>query len=386
MLSENPVLFSELPASLVDEMLKKSENLGQILFESFNGITERKMEYRKALENDNILQIFDDKSNIKVSTICGIDGSYAIEKLLGTDLITCASVGVEGFVPPSEIKLWDKLNYDVIINAEPHNPDNSTILRGLMVEMEIILASKAPHQLILLDGSFTSPLIQMNQAVNKAIKIHNSSSKILIDKFKEFLLSYNKILNSSSEKSWISLPKYTSKKELGKRYNWPSEYDDRAILTTILNPNEFTDPSKIIMSYGTDDYDEEAWHLKSPYTDNELDVIIKKIIENLKTIHIMYFKPNEGFPALRIELGDGIAHNTSKLLTILKTLKYQCDISSIIEPYPLFMADRIVKHIPRALPTLRQTATQKMAELEEGNITDKLFYMHSYRTEGGVGL
>jgi hypothetical protein len=378
--------FADLPAVLVEEMLKKSEELGITLHHSFHELEKKKKSFRNFLEEDNILKNYDDNNNnVTIPTTCGIDGSYAVEKLLGIDVITCAAVGIEGLIPPSETKLWEIPDHKVLLDVEIHHPDNSTTLRGIMVEMEMALAANAPHQLILLDGSFTSPLIHMNQSINKAIGSEKSSDNKLVDEFKYFMLCYNSILNPTDpNKICVSIPKYTTKKELGTKYGWPDNYDDRAILTNILLEDEYTTPCKLGRSDGDD-----SWHLKLPpanESEEELIKIKERILSSLDELYVFYFKPYQWSPALRIEIIKSIAHDSHKLMTVLKAIKYQCFVPTILEPYPLFIADRMVKHIPQALPAFRQTATQKMVELNDGDVSDILLGMHSYRTEGGSNI
>ena len=54
-----------------------------------------------------------------------------------------------------------------------------------------------------------------------------------------------------------------------------------------------------------------------------------------------------------------------------------------MEPFPLYLADRMVKHMRTALPAIRKTTTQEMSQNWEGNYSDLYFAMHGYRTEWG---
>jgi hypothetical protein len=57
-----------------------------------------------------------------------------------------------------------------------------------------------------------------------------------------------------------------------------------------------------------------------------------------------------------------------------------------MEPYPLYLADRMVKHIAPAIPAYKQVLTRNMTEFEKDdeNISNIIFIMHSYRTESGL--
>ena len=55
----------------------------------------------------------------------------------------------------------------------------------------------------------------------------------------------------------------------------------------------------------------------------------------------------------------------------------------MMEPFPLYMADRIAKHMAPAIPAYKQIIMKQMTELSDNNEKDIFFIMHSYRTDGG---
>jgi len=365
--------FAELPEALVEDMLSKSEGVGERLFESFKVIQENRDKIRKQLQDENVLKRDTDIGYAEIPTTCGIDGSYAVERLLATDLAACAAVAVEGLTPPSEKRHWPKPHHISFIEPLMHNPDTGTVLRGLMMGMELELAAKAPHDIVFLDGSLTTPLIYMNQAINKVEE--TSLGKNLLKKFKDFLESYKTILESSrTDKLWGGMPKYTTKRELGKKLKVSSHYEDRAILTTVLSPGEFTNPIQL-------EQPETPWHLRLPSDDKELYRLKDEVLSCIKRVFVLYYKPHNWTPALRIEMASSIATNNSRIALLLHGLEYQCRTPGIMEPYPLYMADRMVKHLGGAIPAFRQTATRRMAELHQGDIGEIFFSMHGYRTE-----
>jgi hypothetical protein len=370
--------FAELPEALVEEMLSKSEGVGDRLYDSFKEIQNNRAKMRKQLQEQNILKQDTEVGYPGIPTTCGVDGSYAVEKLLATDFAACAAVAIEGLTPPSEKRHWEKPHHRVFIQPEKHDPDTGTVIRGLMMEMELELAARAPHDIVFLDGSLTTPLIYMNQAINKVLGPDETIiGKSLMEKFKNFLDSYKTILESSrTDKLWVSMPKYTTRRELGKKLNWPSHYDDRAILTTILSPGEFTASVPL-------DQPQQPWHLRLPHSNKELETLRDKMLSGINRLYVIHYKPHNWTPALRIEMASSIATNNSRIAILLQGLKYQCGSPGILEPYPLYIADRMVKHLGSAIPAFRQTATRRMAELHQGDIGEIFFSMHGYRTESG---
>lgn len=366
--------FLEIPASLIEQMLQKTNEIGDMLQSSIHEINRKRHKFRLQLEQIGLLDTDIRFRNIKPLISGGVDGAYAVDRLLGTDLLFAAAVGVEGMneengkrVPPS---------HDVFVNPEKHNPENMIAARAIMVEMEIQLAANAHYDIVYLDGSLTTALIHMYKAINFIETLNTKSSEKIKEDFKNFLVSYKKILEfHDTEKYFLGIPKYTSRNDIGKNLHWPENYDDRAILTLILDPGEFTRP-KLFTS-------EEGWHVRLPYEDEELKILMQQVISGIKNLSVIYYKPHPWCPALRIEMSSAVARDESKLDTILYNVKSQCQTPSIMEPFPLYMADRIAKHMAPAIPAYKQIIMKQMTELADNNEKDIFFMMHSYRTEGG---
>ncbi|MGB5090886.1 MAG: DNA double-strand break repair nuclease NurA [Nitrososphaeraceae archaeon] len=367
--------FLEIPASLVEQMLEKTSEIGEILQSSMNDINRKREKFRLQLEQIGLLDNDINFGNTKPLVSGGVDGAYAVDRLLGTDLLFAAAVAVEGI---NELENGKRIapNHDVFVYPEKHNPENMISARAIMLEMEIKLAASAPYDIVYLDGSLTTALIHMYKAINFIDNLNSKSSDKIREDFKDFLISYKKILDlKDTYKYYLGIPKYTSRNDIGKNLHWPENYDDRAILTLILDPGEFTRP-KLFTS-------EEGWHVRLPYEDEELRVLMQQVISGIKNLSVIYYKPHSWCPALRIEMPSATAGDETKLNSILINIKNQCQTPSIMEPFPLYMADRIAKHMAPAIPAYKQIIMNQMTQLNDHNEKDIFFLMHSYRTEGG---
>jgi hypothetical protein len=184
--------FDELPESLVEEMLNKCDSLSKSLSNSFEKLYNKKKEIKEELKNRNLLKKDSEFSNIpSYPTSCGIDGSYTIEKLLAIDMIAFASVAVEGLTPPTEKRHWPKPHHFSDVLSCPHSDSTTVVARAIMMCMELELAAKAPHDVVFLDGSLTTPIIYLNQALNKLDQVSPNLSSKLTERLKNGLNSYN---------------------------------------------------------------------------------------------------------------------------------------------------------------------------------------------------
>ena len=369
-----PTSFLEIPASLVEQMLQKTNEIGGILQSSIHEINRKRQKFRLQLEQTGLLDNDIRFRNIDQLISGGVDGAYAVDRLLGTDLLFAAAVAVNGMNEENGKRILP--THDVFVNPEKHNPENMIAARAIMVEMEIKLAANAQYDIVYLDGSLTTALIHMYKAISFIETLNTKSSEKIKEDFKDFLISYKKILEfKDTDKYYLGIPKYTSRNDIGKNLHWPENYDDRAILTLILDPGEFTRP-KLFTS-------EEGWHIRLPYEDEELKILMQDVISGIKNLSVIYYKPHSWCPALRIEMPLVIARDERKLDTVLYNIKNQCQTPSIMEPFPLYMADRIAKHMAPAIPAYKQIIMKQMTELSDNNEKDTFFMMHSYRTDGG---
>jgi hypothetical protein len=338
--------FGELPTALVNEVLKRTEDISQKLLGDFEQVRARRQEWREDLERAGLLRHDAELPYMPIPTTCGIDGSYAVERLLASDLAAAAAVAVEGLTPPSETRYWPEPRHLVWIETEAHEAETGTILRALMIGMELELASQAPHEVVFLDGSLTTPLIYFNQALNKSRDaIHLKATTSFLDQMTSFLEAY------------------------------------LTVLSFLLEPGEYTDPRPLQQPT-------EPWHLNltslAPITREAADRILRKIILSLGEIQVVYYRPYPWLPALRVEMSRAVAENQARLATALHGVRHQCGAPAVMEPYPLYVADRMVKHLPKAIPTFRQVTSQYIAETYQGNIGEVFLGLHGYRTESGV--
>jgi hypothetical protein len=378
--------FADLPAGLVEEVLASAVQVGAHLLGDFTRIKQEKAGLRKRLENERLIAHESELPSPAIPTTCATDGSYAIERLLAADLAAAAAVAVEGLTPPSETRHWDAPHYRTFVHAEVHNDSTPTVLRAVMLGRELELAIGAPHDLVLLDMTLSLPVIYFNQAFAKAHEITGklgATALACVDEFQrralEFIEHYRDVLRCPrSDKAYAGLPKYATRREIGERAGWPSHHDDRSLLTMLLRPGEFTRPQTML---------DNNFHLHTATaggaTADALKAIADEIVAALKTIKVVYYRPHGFIPAMRVEVGSAVADNPHRLAVVLRGLKEQTIVASMLEPYPLYMADRMAKSLAAAIPAFRQVATQRISVDYDGDIGEVFFAMHGYRSEGG---
>lgn len=256
-----------------------------------------------------------------------------------------------------------------------------------MLGEELRLATSAPHDLVMIDGTLTLPVIYFNQALNTAPDANElRCSEEFLGHCVEYLNAYLALLRSErSDKQYAALPKYSTRREIGRALGWPPSHDDRGMLTLLLNPGEVTKPLEL--EHPRDHQGNVTWHLNTGRLPSEVkkqaNELADEIVSALLPVHVFYYKPQDWLPALRVEVAASVASNTYRLATVVQGLKHQCATASMLEPYPIYLADRTAKALARAIPAFRQVTTQRVCERYQGDIGEVYFAMHGYRSETG---
>ncbi len=386
-LSDDQTPFVDLPAALVDEVLDQTSTVAQELLASFQEVREDREVLRAKLAESGLVISESSLGYPPLPTTCATDGSYAIERLLTTDLAAAAAVAVEGLTPPSEKRHWEFPRHKSFVSSEPHVEDTATVLRAVMLGEELCLITNAPHDLLMLDGTFTLPIIYFNQALNKAPDVKQlSCAREFLENCPTYLEAYLTTLRSErSDKHFVALPKYSTRREVGRELGWPESYDDRGMLTMLLNPGELTRPH--LLEHPRDSEGNLTWHLNTRRLPGEVErqasELADEIVSALGPLRVFYYKPQDWLPALRIEVSASVASNSHRMATVVQGIKHQTATPSMLEPYPIYLADRTVKALARAIPAFRQVTTQRISEKYKGNIGEVFFAMHGYRSETG---
>lgn len=357
----DPTPFADLPAAVVEEVLGQTAAVAGGLLASFQQVRADRTALREQLAEKGLVMSESSLGRPPLPTTCGADGSYAIERLLTTDLAAAAAVAVEGLTPPSEKRHWDVPRHRTFIAAEPHQEDTATILRAVMLGEELCLATNAPHDLVMIDGTLTLPVIYFNQVLNKAPDVPElRCAREFVEHCPAYLTDYLSLLRSErSDKPYIALPKYSTRREIGTALGWPPSHDDRGMLTLLLNAGELTKP--IPLEQPRDQEGNITWHLNTGALPTDVSKqaheLADEIISALLRVKVFYYKPHDWLPALRVEAAASVTDNSHRLATVVQGLKHQTATPSMLEPYPIYLADRTVNpDSPRDRPCPRRTA------------------------------
>lgn len=369
------IVFYDLPQALIEEMLGKCGGISDRLVTSFSKVRLEKEKIRGKLQSAGLLQRDANLASFPFNpTTCGIDGAYALDRLLSTDLVAVAALGVEGLTPPTEKRLWPNPRHYNEMLPVPHNEATPSILRALMMCFEVRLAAAAPHDVVMMDGSLTSPMIALNQALGYAPEAPTELVDKLMTVAGTAASDLLGVLESKrSDKIFVAVPKYTERNEVTSRVLGMEGYEDRGMLSFVLEAGDFVGP----LDKGATSEPRNIDRLEGQ------SGFLKRYVERVSDLKIVYYRPFNHMPALRLEVPGPVVRNNQRLAMLFEAIRIQCGAASIFEPYPLYLADRMVKHLGSIMPALRRTTTQRIAESWGDDLGSAFLAMHGYRTESG---
>ncbi len=264
------------------------------------------------------------------------------------------------------------------VNTLEHSKNAVNTLRGLMISMELELGAEAPHDLVLLDGSFVVLLIYLNQGLTS----FSHAPGLLRDEFLDRWSNQrvlDRFLGILQSDRTVAVPKYSARNELAEYLhgNRLPETDGKTIATVILEPDEYVGPLPLFRFGGED----AEYHLPRDYCPPECQEQMNHSIEQMR---VVFYRPYGWAPAVRLELPAPIANSQAKLSMVLEGIKRQFFSPAVTEPYPLFLADRMVKSLGAGVAVIEQAVAQHAVGASP-DTEATLLCLQNYRTEGGRG-
>lgn len=363
--------FSDLPDALVHDLLAKAIPVAIDVSQNIEALRQQKDALRADARSNSLVLRKADLDVAREPSVVGVDGSYQIHHLTALDLVAAAAVAVEGTSKEAH-RFWPQPYHQMWVESVRHSANAVGPLRGLMVSMELDLACQAPHDVVLLDGSFTSLIIYLNQGLTTLTQSPNVLGTEFLNRWNSGLLGSLLALLKSDRT--VAIPKFTARKELTNELSKAPtvEIDGKTLATLLLDPGEYTRPIPILQ-------DGEAYHLAL-----STDAQQKDLNARLNDLRVIYFRPYGWIPALRLEVPSAIALSNSRLSIVLEGVSRQFFSPAVMEPYPLFLADRMVKSLGAGVAVIEQAVAQQVAG-SSVDIETTMLFLQNYRTEGGRG-
>ena len=369
--------FSDLPDALVRDLLAQAVPIADRVSQGIRALQGAREGLRTAARGARLIRRKADLDVTREPSVAGVDGSYQIHRLTAVDLCAAAAVAIEGTAREAR-RHWQEPYHRIWVGTVEHSQNVTNTLRGLMISMELDLAASAPHDLVLLDGSFIILIIYLNQGLTS----FGQSPPLMRDEFsrrwhEEHVLA--RFLDLLRSERTVAVPKYSSRNEFTRLLDLGGlpATDGKTIATLILEPDEYTEPQPIFL-FGDED---REYHLSRDYCTEDQQREMNTLLGEMR---VVFYRPYSWVPAVRLELPGPVATSRVRLALVLEGIKRQLFSPAVIEPYPLFLADRMVKSLGAGVGVIEQAVAQHAAA-GAPDVETTMLFLQNYRTEGGRG-
>lgn len=264
-------------------------------------------------------------------SISATDGAFICDNRSLGDLCTAVAVRVGPGDENCDSSVW--------MDSVTRSPSNNELLGGVMSSMEIELSAKSLAQVVLMDGSMLSNLINISKAIFSSKKNTGSlSDRVREIPSSEFRASILEILSSPR---FVALPKYTTINEFALEL--PSHFanhDARTIMTMALLPGEMT----YFSVRDTGPRKEEQRSMIGP-SFGFSGIQLEEFTAALDGIITCYYRPHSWTPAFRIDMTQKALDDADAQLKVLRAVRDNTMVPGLREPFPLYLVDLFAKHV-----------------------------------------
>lgn len=351
-----------LPSEIVRRLLERGSVVAAKSAARASGFAKARTEIRAKL-GQYIAEVSDAMlDSVGGGSVSAVDGALICDSKSIGDLCTAVAVSVGPEDGDGDCDIWmDSVN---------RSPQNKEILGGIMSSMEVGLAARSTAEVVMIDGSMLSTLINVSKGSHASKKdggpLSERISGIRDRSFRDAVMS---ILNSPR---YIAMPKYTTTNEFADIL--PDEFkahDARTVVTMALRPGEMTHFS----FRDTDQRDDARRMLIGPalgFPKSELD----EFSSALNGVFSCYYRPHPWTPAFRLDMTAAAAEDGDAQLRALRAVRDTTKASGLREPFPLYLVDLFAKQVSvGAAPVVEMSALSSIDDPDA-----RLLLAMGYRT------
>ncbi len=362
-------VFGDLPDALINELLTRAESVGRTASNHVEAQVQAREDLRNRAHLLGLINQLPDLSNTLTEPVSAVDGSLVSKHLASFDLNAAAALAVDGIGFDTD---GNNTRHDVAVHPTEPLSFGREVTYALMFCMEYNIASEETNtrKLVMLDGAFSTGLIAISKALVSAQSHYDELYNDFFDRWtSNTMRSVQKIMTSNRV---IALPKRSSANEFRDQTrlfeNREIDTNGRSTASLILNANEYSGP------FTFDTRRPQTWPSDLfPDFWKEVRAIFEELL-------VVYFKPHPWSHAYRVELPRVIGDDKQRLHSVLDTIKRQCTNPAMMEPYPLYVADRFAKSLAKgADAVLDAVRTDVIAKSEDPEIAYAM--LNAYRTD-----
>ena len=355
-------------AELTTSLINLAPNLVSKMDISFAPLMEIKGTLREKLLRDEKIISFPKNPSSQVESLCAIDGARIREQMYVADLLVSVATTVDGKSAKTKLGGISSSWADIL----RHTDGTDRLAEAAMSCQEIYLASKVPHEIRILDGSFQTPIMGMREGLfvkNPAIR--DKIADMLLGEWQAPIRLAQVAMPATGVTLAVpksdSATKYVEAYALG--YGFDITASDRFLASQVLLPGEMLLPRKISeLAHST--VNEVEGSPKVIEAASLLRQSVKQLSEAAREglAYTTYFKPYGPIHSgnvIRFEyIVDTAKHTNPSALSIAveyaSILNAECASPHLMEPFAQWAVDRKAKNISAGTRALRKTLIRSL--------------------------
>ena len=368
-------VFGNLPDVMVQALLERSSDVSKALTDRVNELAEQQRSLRERADAEGIIiKLPDSVPDLDGKTVVAVDGSATVERMAGTDVYAAAAVRVSGYGAAVDAKPEKS---KVSMHQVEGLAHGARINQALMVMHECKLILESPADLVLVDGTIFTMILNVGIGLEEADDKHDPLSLALKchwfgDRCDAEGLR-DAIPSLLVAKRIASIPKRSTAANEFESFTaiFKGEYANMSGIATanlILKAGEYTKP----LDLPTPRLFRGNAPMSSQYR-SDLNVLLEEL-------QVVYFRPHEWSPAYRIEFAPRVVLDEGLLQRQLALIRKQCVNPAMREPFPLYLADRFVRSLPKGMAAV-VAAVRGEVTAQSGNVDLAFNVLSPGRTE-----
>lgn len=175
------------------------------------------------------------------ATMCAVDGGRITKQLYSGDLLVAYAVSAEA----ESAQHPGQAITEQWAAALAHSKDTDKVCGIAMMCLEQAILQQVEHEVRIIDGSFYSPIIEINKTLSIAAK---DARTIAAKTVQDYALTQNltRLLTGSHPTRFLALPKSDSSRDyaetLAARYDVEISVNDKVLAAHLLRPGEMLKP------------------------------------------------------------------------------------------------------------------------------------------------
>lgn len=382
-------------ANLLRELLSEAGRIAADAHHLLAPMGLARDDLRRVLKDRGLIVKIGDPEPAPIS-IAAVDGGSVREPLYVADLMVIVATSAEGMTSVGGHELHQSHWCQIIT----HESENDRVLSAAMAAHELTLIDRLTHDLRILDGSTTSPIITLSAGLNTR---SHTAQDIIVDLISDDVLQAIYGIGDPQHRNnpgrIVALPKSDSSDIFMRRYSAEFGLElpggDRFMAAQVLDPGEMLYPRR-----GVEHANLSGFVAKD--APNHIVVAAKNLDEAVGPIRnaahegrlvVTYLKPESADTVIKAELmvTEPLANHDEADLTgpaleevrlVARYLSDETPGPHMQEPFAQYAVDLAAKSVSVGAAALNQSM---LASLPEGAESYLPLLVRSYRTSNASG-